>query len=139
MSRKSKIEALINEYIDVRKSIYTAIQSSQGLSPTVIALNAKKHELIQTAFKLLSDKELAVVYNDFAEVIQNKVPGCSAKEMKSYLTQPQSENYFNCLELQQAEMKNLFNHEIFSRTTIVDLEDGILVCSGGYHNGECYQ
>lgn len=139
MSRKAKIEAVINEYINVRKDIFTAIQNSQGVSPTVSRLNAKKQELVQTAFNLLSEKEQVLIYNGFAEIIENKIPGCSAKEMKSYLTQSQTENYFNCLELQKTEIKNLFTHEIFSRTTIVDLEDGILVCSGGYHNGECYQ
>ena len=89
----------------------------------------------------LNHREYDVFAEGFQEIIGMvgaKIPGCSTQEMGVYMKNANSDAYFNCLELQKNALIELADDVIRPVTTILDTEDGIIVCNGLYLDGICY-
>lgn len=135
MARKEKIKSFINEYIDIRKSVYAAIQGRNG--PLLDELKQSKQLATNKMADFLSIREYKAFLNSFQEIVKDKVPECSSEEMGVYLRNG-SQKYFDCLNQQQAALEELAEQLIHPTVTILDLEDGIMSCNGVFVDGSCY-
>ena len=140
MSKQDNIKELIKKYMDARVAIYDSIQK-QGTSSATETLNQKKKDLSQEILDSVNDREYNAFAKGFQEAIGmvgSKIPGCSTKEMGTYLKNANGDTYFNCLLLQENALIELVDNVIRPRVTLVDAEDGIIVCNGLYHDGICH-
>ena len=140
MSRKDEIKELVGRYVDTRVSIYHSIQK-EGLSTSTQVLNQEKKELNKKIFDLVNDREFEVFTKGFQQAIgmvDSKISGCSTHEMGIYIKNANSATYFNCLNLQKNALIKLVDDIVHPIVTLVDMEDGIIICSGIYHDGVCH-
>ncbi len=135
MSREDKIKKLVAQYIDVREKVYHSI-TTEGLSSNSRSLNQEKKGLEKTILDSLNHREYDVFAKGFQEIIGmsgSRIPGCSTQEMGVYLKNSNSVAYLNCLNLQKNALIELVDEVVRPLVTIVDAEDGIIVCNGICH------
>ena len=136
MSRKVKMLEILEKYISIRKNIYSALQERN--SSSLDSLNSQKHELVSKLFSFLSDREYGFFKDKIQQLISGISKNCQLEDMKNYISYGEQGKYFGCLEEQKKSIAKFIEENLVKSVTLVETEDGVMMCNGEFYHGVCH-